>query len=65
MSKPLLKAERAIALDPNDAEGYVVLADMLNMAGGQRKPWGCGEGDAPKPSLSAWYLFRARLCLPT
>ena len=37
MTKPLLKAERAIALDPNNTDGYVTSGcDILDYAGQAR-----------------------------
>ena len=36
----IAEAERAITLDPNNADGYADLAVMLTVRGGRKKPWG-------------------------
>ena len=35
----IAEAERAIALDPNNADGHFGLGMILNLRAGRRKPW--------------------------
>ncbi len=59
-------AKRAIALAPNDAEGYANLGHILIFAGQPEEAIELDrEGDAPQPPLSVPLLILARhgLCL--
>ena len=56
----IAEAERAIALDPNDADGYVTsggYSDLCRAAGGSHRV--DREGDAPQPPLSASLLIQS------
>ena len=53
----LAEGERAIALDPNNADSYAWQAEVLNVAGRPEEALRSGgAGDAPQPPLSALLL---------
>ena len=54
----IAEGERAIALDPNNADSYAWQAEVLNFAGRpEEAPQDGGAGDAAQPPLSTLYLF--------
>ena len=61
----MAEGERAIALDPNNADSYAWQAEVLNFAGRPEEALqDGGAGDAPQPPLSAPLLIRIGLGLP-
>ena len=58
MTKPSPKGERAIALDPNNADSYAVQAEVLNFAGRPEEALRTVEQAMRlNPRYPPWYLF--------
>ena len=58
----IAEGERAIALDPNNADSYVMAGGGAELRGqARRSPADGGAGDAPQPSLSALVLIQIGL----
>ena len=60
----IAEAERAIALDPNDADGYAWLGEILNFAGRPEEAIGLIEKAMRlNPRYPPFYLFVLGYCL--
>ena len=61
MTQAIAEVERAIALDPNDADGYVTLAEVLTSTGQPEKALGWWRRRcASTPSIAEGYLGLSR-----